>query len=186
MKELSKKVKNLILYLIATVRIGGVAAFLFFHPFIAYSINALFDMGDGPINKHILKIDPLLAQILDKIYDLWLYTAAAAYTLFNPQPVITPLLTVLYIYRLIGQTIFFVTKNKNIFVYFPNIFENVFLFAYFLNLVSANWFFENKLFFCLGIIFWSGLKIVHEVSLHHRNETIFDNIILPFFQRRNL
>ncbi len=183
MKKLPKLNKKIIIFIVSLTRITGVVAFLYFHPFIAYFFNALFDMADGPIYKHVLILNPVKAQVIDKTFDLWLFTAAVAYTIVNYRPLVTPLLIFLFVYRLIGQLVFFITKNKRLFVYFPNLFENMFFSFYFLDLISANYLLKDPLFFRINVILWGSSKIIHENSLHRRNETIFDDIILPTFQK---
>lgn len=171
------------MYFTAALRIAGVTAFLFFHPFTAYSINALLDMADGPIYKHILKINPIKAQIVDKILDLWLYSVAVAFATVNFQPQQATILILLYLYRLIGQIVFFSTKNKRVFVYFPNIFENMFFFFTFLDLTSSSYLLKNTTF-CWGSLFIVVItKVLHEISLKYRNETVFDDIALPLLKK---
>jgi len=184
MTKLAERTKKIILYISAAVRVSGVIAFLFFHPFIAYLINTLFDMADGPVHKHILKLKPETAQLLDKVFDLWLYTAAvtAAATTSYQLPA-TNYLIILYFYRLTGQIVFFATKNKRLLVYFPNLFENFFFLFTFLDLISANQLLKKPIFLLGSIIILVGFKISHEVSLHYRGETVFDNIILPIFKK---
>jgi hypothetical protein len=174
-KKLSSKNKQIILYLTSAIRIIGVGTFLVIHPFLAYLINAFLDMADGPIHKHILKIDPPKAQLIDKILDLWLYTTAI-FTIFNI------FLLIFYLYRLAGQIVYFISRNKRLLVYFPNFFENFFLFFTLLDLISANYLLEKPLFMYPSVILLIMGKIAHEVSLHRRNETVFDNIILPLFK----
>ncbi len=184
-EKLPKKHKIIVLYLTSAIRIIGVGAFLFLHPFIAYLLNAFLDMADGPIYKHFLKINPQKAQLIDKILDLWLYTTAIIFSLFSNYLLpITYYLLFLYLYRLIGQIVYFVTRNKRLLVYFPNFFENFFFFFTFLDLISASHLARNPLFLYPSIVILVGGKIAHEISLHRRNETCFDNIILPIFCQR--
>jgi len=197
--------KIIVFTIITLIRIIGVGAFLFIHPFWAYLINALLDMADGPIYKHFIKVDTKKAQLQDKVLDLWLYTTAI-FTIFNTYPGLasgspraghlsfsakggwasgpTYFLLFLYLYRLAGQIVFFITKNKRLLVYFPNFFENFFFFFTFLDLISANYLLEKPLFMYPSVILLITGKIAHEVSLHCRNETVFDNIILPFFRQQ--
>jgi len=184
-KKLSSKNKQIILYLTSAIRIIGVGTFLVIHPFLAYLVNAVLDMADGPIHKHILKIDPPKAQLIDKILDLWLYTTAITFSLSSNYLLpITYYLLFLYFYRLIGQCVYFITRNKRLLVYFPNFFENFFFFFTLLDLISANYLLEKPLFMYPSVILLITGKIAHEVSLHRRNETVFDNIILPFFRQQ--
>lgn len=181
MRKLLKKHKKFIFYTTVTVRMGGVTAFLFTHPFIAYFLNALFDMADGPIYKHIIKLEPQKSQLLDKIFDLWLYTTAATAVIYKLQITNYKLLIILYLYRLVGQTLFFATKNKRLLAYFPNFFEAFFLFFSFLDLTNNLSLVESRFFYPIGI-FIAILIILHEISLNIKNETVFDDIILPLFK----
>ena len=152
-------------------------ALLFLHPFTAYLINAILDGCDGPVYKHILKFDPQEAQRRDKLLDLWLYTTAVIYNLLNPQW-FTPILIGLYLYRLAGQLLFFGTKNRQVLIFFPNLFEIAFFYFYFpyLHLISP----PIKILILAVLII---TIIIHEISLHIYHLTFFDNLLKPTLKK---
>ena len=148
-------------------------AFTILSPFPAYLINTIFDGCDGPIYKHILKLDPEKAQRRDKLLDLWLYTVTVVYSTLNYQW-FTPILIGCYLYRLAGQVIFFATQDRRTLVYFPNLFEVAFFYFYLTHLYSIPPAIEIA---TLVILF--TIIVAHEMSLHIYQVTFFDNLLKP-------
>ncbi|MEA2020287.1 MAG: hypothetical protein U9M98_00950 [Patescibacteria group bacterium] len=66
-----------------------------------------------------------LYQVLDKSLDFYWYLFAFIYSLFTPYWFI---FAILFSIRLIGMIAFLLSKDRRVFLLFPNIFENFFVF----------------------------------------------------------
>ena len=172
---------GLVLWGIILIRVLGVGLFISLDPLIAYLINGMLDAVDGPIYKHLIKLPPVKAQLIDKALDLWLY--CWAYLLLPSLPSFAMhFLTATFLLRLVGQFCFFATKNRRVLLYFPNFFEVTFLYVLFLERLGSN--LTDNLIPLIGL--YLG-KIAHEYILHHKEITIFDHVLIPglhLFQKK--
>jgi len=121
-------------------------------------------------------LDPTRAQVIDKALDLWFYCIAyAALPLLPPSSM--NFLTATFILRLVGQLVFFATKDRRVLLFFPNFFEVTFLFVFILKGIDGNF---AEYLPLLGVLYVG--KIVHEYVLHHKEITIFDHLLVPGMQ----
>lgn len=158
------------------IRSLGVILFVYIDPLFAYLSNGLLDALDGPIYKHVVQLQPVKAQLLDKSLDLWLY--CAAYFFLPALPSFTlHFLTTTFLLRLIGQFIFFATKDRKVLLYFPNFFEVTYVYVLVFQKLNLNF---THHYWLLGLLYLA--KIAHEYILHHKEITIFDHLIIPSMQ----
>lgn len=103
---------------------------LFVNPLLAIALSLVLDVVDSFFAYEAGYTWPEYTR-LDKLFDLWWYVAILIYA---RHLTIFPVLSVLFLFRLIGQLIAIVTRSPNILFWFPNVFENYF-FIYVLVLV---------------------------------------------------
>lgn len=116
----------------------------------------------------------------DKLLDLY-YLSFAAYTvkLWKDHAARITSLT-LYMHRVVGVFLFVLIQDQIIFLLFPNIFENVFLFYLMYTKLAKN----QKLFSSFGRIVFILLavgvpKIVQEYIMHvYQNQLSFDRLLI--------
>ena len=101
----------------------------------------------------------------DKALDLWCYTMSLFYSYFKLNYWFNFLL-VLYLYRLIGDLIFFTKGKRKIFLFFPNLFESAFFLLFFSTFFSNFNFLikQNNLYLSLGVV--SVIKMFQEWWVH--------------------
>lgn len=133
-------------------------------PVFGWIMSAVFDVVDGHIFIYKCKLSPVEYHVWDKLLDITSFFSMliVAWQL-NLFPVF---LTILLGYRLIGQIIFWKTLDDKILLFFPNIFETLWLYALgrllwfsqasYLSLVSIVWF-----------IFLMLVKLCQEWGLHY-------------------
>ena len=88
-------------------------------PFWGMWGNYFLDVADGDI-LHFLGMGELMYQTTDKIADLWSYVFML---LLGLRFRIKKLVIILFAYRLVGQIIFFVSRDERIFFVFQNLLE---------------------------------------------------------------
>lgn len=167
---------RLLLWGIGIARVIGVTLFIGLDPLTAYLINGALDAIDGPIYKHVVRLPSVKAQLIDKALDLWLYSCAYLFLPSLPQ-LDQNFLTATFLLRLIGQFIFFATKDRRVLLYFPNFFEVTFVYIFLLQKFEV--LLANNLVPLL--LLYLG-KIAHEYVLHHKEITIFDHLLIPGLQ----
>ena len=177
--------KTVVLILIFTVRLLAISLLFLVNPITAIVINIITDYADGPLYKHYLKTSALRAQYYDKILD-YLYYIGLLFLAFSHLTTVIPLLLLLFVYRTIGEAVFYATGNKRVFVYFPNFFEYFTLGFFILKAIdpvvittSLNW-----IAILFLVITW--FRVWNESFLHKDNKTFFKAFWLPLFRRLGL
>lgn len=141
------------------LRIIGIGTF-FANPLLASFLNIFFDTVDGEI-AYTHGISDEAYQIYDKIFD---YAGYIAILIIGLKLPIKNFIKTAFIYRTIGQIMFFITQNKLSFLIFPNILEFPFItFLIFQKLGKTEDFMKCK-YWIYG--FWIIVKIWMEYSLH--------------------
>ncbi len=114
------------IYLVSCVTRLVIPFFLWRYPF-AVTVGSVvldtFDVEFFRLATSSTKVN--LYQVLDKSLDFYWYVFAFIYTLTTPY---WGLFAVLFSLRLIGMVVFLVTDERRVFMLFPNIFENFFVF----------------------------------------------------------
>src|SRR5262245_32572298 len=96
-------------------------------PFWATIICMVLDIIDNPIilNSRIVGLGGY--QLLDKMLDSYYYVVLWVYSL----PWGLSWLTALFAWRIVGDLLVIITKQRKLFIVFPNVFEHMFqVFAY--------------------------------------------------------
>ena len=143
----------------------------------AFALNSVFDMFDCPIEylkttitqrrlypKEIRCDTGPTYQVIDKVFDLIFSTIAVillqSYKWTNQN--YTPLLTALFLFRLVGLVLYAVTQNRQMLFYFPNFFNYMFIY-----LVGSDYY--NLPINCGVILILIIAKLVLEYRFHGRD-----------------
>jgi hypothetical protein len=101
----------------------------------------------------------------DKALDFWWYLNTAIFSWFH-LPNYKFLLLILFLFRAIGDIIFFIKNDRKIFFLFPNFFENIFFLIFFsIYFKQLNFLLNNKfILFSLSVAII--IKIFQEWWIH--------------------
>jgi hypothetical protein len=155
--------------LISSFILFGMDAPLFFKIFLII----IFDYTDFtvPFNVDINESSECfeLYQQYDKIGDMTIYTLLWIYYInYVKSPSILKIyISILFIYRMIGFIIYFINKNRIIFVYFPNFFlESLFVISL---LQTLGYTYPNNFdIYIIALFLVILLKIYQEISIHYK------------------
>ena len=131
---------------------------VFFYPVFAAIAVFWVDWHDVVFYK-ALGFNRLKYDLFDKSLDLWWYTVSLIYAYFN-FPFFQVLL-ILYVWRLLGQIIFFVNKKDWVLIFTPNIYEDLFLILLFMKFYPGFETFINDIGFLQVIL---GVSIFPAIS----------------------
>ncbi len=171
---------KIVIPLIYLVRIAVVFTLFLVHPLIAVGLITLADMWDGLTYKFWLGISThtKLYQYSDKFLDYVYYVGLIIY-LFQADAVLLPLFVVLYIYRTIGDVIFWITYNRKVLLFFPNFFE-YFVIAYFIVEELAPQYISYDLNYIVPVVGGiSVFKIGQEYFLHSKEGSVASEFVIP-------
>jgi len=109
-------------------------------------------------------------QLIDKSLDFYWYCFALIFSVGSP---IFNFLLFFFVLRAIGMIVFLIRREKGVFLFFPNIFENLFIF-YIVTLAypSLTRFLEGGYFYAVLLIL-IATKIIHEYVLHTKNLSFY-------------
>lgn len=149
---------------------------MFLNPFVGSWGNYFLDVIDGDILLE-LGLSDYNYQTIDKIADFFSY---GIMLLVGFRWSIKRTIIILFLYRMVGQILFFITRNEMMFFYFQNLLEPLVM-AYSILLFKNKWddekaFKSYKKHFILIWIIILGYKIWNEWYLHFANidlSTIF-------------
>ena len=125
--------KKTIINLILVTRIAS-AIYIFFNPILGFILSSFFDWFDWYILENRTRVFTTSEyQHWDKNVDWYMYTfmllAGVKYGHFN-------ILLVLFLFKLIGHLIYLKTRNRRIFILFPNLLEGAFVWYIVLKLLK--------------------------------------------------
>lgn len=148
---------------------------IFINPLLATLIILFLDGMDGFVfNKAGISLEKY--QWTDKLLDLYWYTVILIWSITNPLPsTISQLLIFFYFFRLLGEILFFIKKERKIFLWFPNIFEVLFWFYLLAKILNLPQLLTPPLFWPLLIIA-ALLKELQEFLIHEINFSSFNFI----------
>ena len=109
-------------YFVVLLRIL-VAPLIFIWPLLSIIVSFFLDLIDADFAHKV--VSKKLYQIIDKNLDLWWFINIMIYSYTN-YPDYKIYLLILFIYRVLGQLIYYVSGNRGVFLFFPNFFEWVF------------------------------------------------------------
>lgn len=96
---------------------------IFFQPVLAIILSVFLDIIDGDFANTV--VTKKQYQLIDKNLDLWWFINIMFFISIK-YPDLKNYFLFLFIYRLIGQSIFYATKNRGVLLFFPNFFEWIF------------------------------------------------------------
>lgn len=158
-------------YFVVILRIL-VAPSIFVWPLLSIILSVFLDLIDADFAHKIMS--KKLYQLIDKNLDLWWFINIIIYVFIN-IPEYKIYLLFLFIYRLIGQLIYYFSKNRKVLLFFPNFFEWVFILIFF----GKNYFpsiLEGKIYVLILIIIFI-VKIFQEWFLHTANLSIREDFL---------
>lgn len=144
-----------------------VAPLIFIWPLLSIIVSFFLDLIDGDFAYKV--VSKKLYQIIDKNLDLWWFINIMIYSYIN-YPDYKIYLLILFIYRVVGQLIYYVSGNRKILLLFPNFFEWVF----FLIFLGKNYYpsiITGQTFYLILLVIFF-VKIFHEWFLHVANLSI--------------
>jgi hypothetical protein len=147
------------------LRFTGLSLFFFINPVIAYIINTtIFDAIDSAFYDRTLYpnyndwIQAIPYSYEDKIADnLVRFFAIVSF----PDHPLSLLLKITYIYRTIGELLYFIHPNKSLFLYFPDIFQILYLSVIFKNTKIY------PIIIPIGIV----IKLISEYVMHYQGKS---------------
>jgi hypothetical protein len=137
------------------------APLIFVWPLPAIILSVILDIIDGDFACKV--VSKTKYQLIDKNLDLWWFINIIIFV-FIRYPQYKLLLSILFVYRLIGQLMFNYSNNRKYLVLFPNFFEWIFFLIflgknYFPNIIVGQNFYVYIIFICT-------IKIFQEWFLH--------------------
>ena len=140
--------------------------FILFDPVVAFILSVgLLDYIEPKINLNNINY-----HVRDKILDSWVYILSFLFLFIKQNHNLkryTSLLSILFIYRLIGNILFIIYKNKKYLAFFPNLYEVVYISLGILSVLNLNN--RDKL---IIIILLSIIKILTEINHHILNQNL--------------
>lgn len=115
-------------YLIVILRILT-APLIFIWPFPSIILSFFLDIIDIELaTRGALTLEKY--ERYDKALDLWWYFNVMIFSWFQ-LPNYRYILLILFIFRTVGEVVFFIKNDRRVFFLFPNFFENIFFLIFF-------------------------------------------------------
>ncbi|MFA6532547.1 MAG: hypothetical protein WCT22_00940 [Patescibacteria group bacterium] len=149
-----------------------IAPLIFIWPLPAIILSVFLDLIDADFAHKV--ISKKLYELIDKNLDLWWFINIIIYSYFN-YPDYKIYLLILFTYRLIGQLIYYFSKNREVLLFFPNFFEWVFILIF----LGKNYFpsiLQGKTYFLISMAIFS-VKIFQEWFLHVADLSIREDFL---------
>ncbi len=159
-------------------RLAATGLLFILNPIIAIIINIITDCLDGPIFRDYFGMKSEKYQIYDKFLDFIYYLALMVMVFWLGLPMIS-LLFIFFIYRIIGQIIFFFRKNEEIFLYFLNFFEYFVISVLLIEIFGQGW---TIPIFSAAVIF----KIWHEIFIHKQKKSFTKIFWIPLLEKAGI
>lgn len=154
----------MVYYLVLLVRLI-LAPLIFIWPATSVIVSFLLDAVDGDIAASAVSKERY--QAIDKTVDFWVYIFEMSYAWINFDE-FKLLLLGLFIWRLAGLILFYVTANRRLFIIFGNYFENVFFVIFFG--------FTKAPFFYFAVAVASLIKFFQEWFIHIADLSVIEDI----------
>lgn len=144
--------------------------FIFWNPVLITILSVVGDAVDGDIFQRV-GIKKGDYQTIDKFLDLYWYVFIMIYALGIE---FKDVFLFLFIFRMVGNVLFFLIKDQRILIIFPNIFET-FFFVYLLALVFPGFgtLLQGQNLF-LTMLLITLVKLVNEIIIHGVHVDISD------------
>lgn len=148
------------------------ASFIFVRPLLSIIVSFFLDLIDADFAHKV--VAKKLYQIIDKNLDLWWFINIMIYSFIN-YPDYKIYLLILFIYRVVGQLIYYVSGNRGVLLFFPNFFEWIFFLIFFGKNYYPSILEGQKYILFLIIIFIT--KIFQEWFLHVADLSIREDFL---------
>lgn len=115
-------------YFIVLLRIVA-APLIYVWPLLSVILSFFLDVVDIEFaSRKVLTLSKY--ERYDKVLDTWWYINVMIFVWFQ-MPNYRYILLILFVFRTIGEVIFFIKNDRRIFFLFPNFFENIFFLIFF-------------------------------------------------------
>ncbi len=164
----------LTIYILSLLLRIGTAPLIFWFPLPAILLSFFLDGIDGEFaSRKALTLAEY--EYYDKALDLWWYTNAVLFSsfYFSDSPFIKYFLLLLFVYRLIGEVIFFKLNTRRILFWFPNFFEFFFVYFFIARYLPILW--EQPWVSVISISLVGG-KLFQEWWLHIAKLSTYEQI----------
>jgi|GEM_PF-5174652 len=137
------------------------------HPIWAVLISITIDEFDGYIFNILTPWTRIQYQNWDKVIDLIWYIALIFYSKFHFSKARYRWLVFFFLFRTVGQVLFFFIPHEEVFLFFPNYFENLFI----VWLLDKHWPWFGRMMkkkYCKYVIYsiTFAIAIVREIVVH--------------------
>ena len=141
--------------------------FIFSFPFATVTANILLDMVDAIVLNKLCGFKWEKYQLFDKIFDAWWYLFIFLFIVICYNEIIYALfLVILFGWRMVGETLFFLTKKRYWLFFCPNLFEPIFwVWVTLFHFASLDIFTPG--FFVFSLFITILLKMPWEYFLHY-------------------
>jgi hypothetical protein len=136
---------------------------VFFYPFPTAVLMVLLDWVDGVFFRQT-KFSNRQYNNFDKALDFYWYAVSLIYAVNNLS--YKSLLVLFFAIRTMGQLLFFWLKNDKVFILFPNIYENLFIFLAFVKDFPSYTYLLDTTFFWKIFLVLAIAKLIQEVYAH--------------------
>lgn len=140
--------------------------FLIYRPVIAMLISYFIDEVDGILLNLLSTWDRTQYQLWDKVLDMWWYVALLIYAIKRFGKAKRNWLIFFFVYRLAGQALYIFVPYEEIFLFFPNYFEALFMvwlleerWPWFTRVMKTRW---KYLIYLLAF----GIAMLREAEIH--------------------
>ncbi len=147
--------------------------FLWKNVFVVYSLIFLVDWFDGEIfRKAFSHGKNKVYQLFDKTLDFYGYCFAFAFSYTRASPILGALLF-FFVLRAAGMVVFLVKRDRRVFLYFPNLFENFFILYIIAYTFPSLHFLLNGTWFYLIFLAIVVFTVVREYVLHGKKFSFY-------------
>lgn len=130
-------------------------------------LSILADLYDWKFVKVVNDSELAFYQNWDKVLDIYYQTIIFLVIFKFKDSLFKKTAVFLFIYRLIGLALFYLTQNRQFLFFFPNIFENFVIFYLIYNLFSkGEILFHSKKMLVFVISNIATFKLIHEFLMH--------------------
>lgn len=149
---------------------------LWWNAFAATILVLLADLADGEVFRRAFSFKKNDSyQLVDKGLDFYWYCFALVYSVRFPA---FKLILFLFFFRAVGAVLLLIKKDRRILVFFPNVFENLFIFyVILLTFPSLTSFLGGSYPYYVGLLISIGLKIPQEYLLHVKQLQLYELLI---------
>ena len=137
---------------------------IFSNPLVAVVLCTFFDMTDSTLYRQS-SYTKKKYQPIDKTLDFWWYGVSLVYAINANLPFLN-LIILLFTIRLIGQLVFYFTRNEIYYILFPNFYEHFLVFIIILESFPKYNYLVNPNFFVKTLLVIFVAKIVQELIAH--------------------